>query len=88
MTLAQLEYAQKRMEQKWYELAIAEQHGAAMPALERLYNGYVLAMEEYNRCSAEYQREHHCTNEPIPVTQKKAVRSTLASAENEHSKIA
>ena len=53
MTLAQLEYAQKRMQQKWYELAMAEQHGAAMPALERLYNGYVLAMEEYNRCSSE-----------------------------------
>ncbi len=68
MTLAQLEYAQKRMEQKWYELAMAEQHGAATPALERLYNAYVLAMEEYNRCSAEYQREHHSTNEPIPVT--------------------
>lgn len=88
MTLAQLEYAQKRMQQKWYELAMAEQHGAAMPALERLYNAYVLAMEEYNRCSSEYQREHHCTHDPIPVTQKKAVRSTLASAENEHSKIA
>ena len=88
MTLAQLEYAQKRMEQKWYELVMAEQHGAAPPALERLYNGYVLAMEEYNRCSAEYQREHHSMNEPIPVTQKKAVRSTLGSVENEHSKIA
>jgi len=25
MTLAQLEYAQERMQQKWYELAMAEQ---------------------------------------------------------------
>jgi len=88
MTLAQLEFAQKRMQQKWYELAMAEQHGAAMPALERLYNAYVLAMEEYNRCSSEYQCEHSLANDPIPVTQKKAGRSTPASQENEHSKIA
>jgi len=51
MTLAQLEHAQKRMEQKWYELVMAEQHGGSVQVLERMYNSYVLAMEEYNRCS-------------------------------------
>ena len=57
MTLAQLESAQKRMQQKWYDLAMAEQRGVALPVLERMYNAYVLAMEEYNRRSEEYQRE-------------------------------
>lgn len=57
MTLAQLESAQKRMQQKWYDLAMAEQRGVALPVLERMYNAYVLAMEEYNRRCEEYQRE-------------------------------
>jgi len=55
MNRAQLEHAQQRMEQKWYNLVMAEQRGEAMPVLERLYNSYVLAMEEYNRCSEAYQ---------------------------------
>jgi hypothetical protein len=47
-----------------------------------MYNSYVLAMEEYNRCSAEYQRECQVESDPIPVTQNKAGKakpSTLAS---------
>lgn len=56
MNRAQLEHAQQRMEQKWYNLVMAEQRGEAMPVLERLYNSYVLAMEEYNRCSEIYQQ--------------------------------
>ncbi len=36
MTLAQLESAQKRMQQKWYDLAMAEQRGVALPVLERM----------------------------------------------------
>lgn len=56
MNRAQLEHAQQRMEQKWYNFVTAEQRGEAMPALERLYNSYVLAMEEYNRCSEAYQQ--------------------------------
>ena len=81
MTLAQLEYAQKRMEQKWYDLAMAEQQGAAVPTLERLYNAYVLALEEYNRCSDEYQREHQTESDPIPVIQKqkRSIRSKPSS---------
>ena len=88
MTLAQLEYAQKRREQKWYELAMAEQHGAATPALERLYNGYVLAMEEYNRCSAEYQSECQAESDPIPVKQKKTTTSKPSSQDTGHAKLA
>ncbi|GAC1302192.1 MAG: hypothetical protein NVSMB27_42360 [Ktedonobacteraceae bacterium] len=89
MTEAQLEYAQKRMQQKWYDLAMAEQRGAALPALERMYNAYVLAMEEYNRCSDAYQQEHQAASDPIPVnTKNKAARSTSSSEEAGHSKLA
>ena len=49
MNRAQLEHAQQRMEQKWYNLVTAEQRGESMQMLERLYNSYVLAMEEYKR---------------------------------------
>ena len=88
MTEAQLEYAQKRMQQKWYDLAMAEQRGAAIPVLERMYNAYVLAMEEYNRCSEEYQRENQAASDPIPVKQNKAARSKSSSEEAGHGKIA
>jgi hypothetical protein len=51
MTFTELEHAQKRMQQKWHDLVMAEQQGASIPALERMYNAYMLAVEEYNRCS-------------------------------------
>jgi hypothetical protein len=88
MTLAQLEHTQKRMQQKWYELAMAEQRGVAVAVLERMYNAYVLAMEEYNRCSAEYQREHQDESAPIPVKQKKSTRSKVSTKGADHTKMA
>jgi hypothetical protein len=75
MTLAQLESAQKRMQQKWYDLAMAEQRGDALPVLERMYNAYVLAMEEYNRRSEEYQREMQVESSSGAVQLKKAAGS-------------
>jgi hypothetical protein len=57
MVSTELEYAEKRMRQKWYDLVMAEQNGAAMPVLERMYNAYMLAVEEYNRCSATASAE-------------------------------
>jgi phage-related baseplate assembly protein len=74
MTPAQLQYAEQRMQQKWYELVMAEQQGAAIPALERMYNAYVLAMEEYNRCSAVYQIECRAESDD-PVLRKRVAKS-------------
>ncbi len=71
MTPTELEYAEKRMQQKWYDLAMAEQKGAAVSVLERMYNAYTLAVEEYNRCSAEHQREHQEQPTPVPVKQER-----------------
>jgi hypothetical protein len=92
MTSAQLEHAQKRMQQKWFDLAMAEQRGVSTAVLERMYNAYILAVEEYNRCSAEYQheQEQQVANEPIPVPQRKASRSTYTQplAEEGHTKLA
>ncbi len=71
-TLAKLEYAEKRVQQKWYDLVMAEQQGASEKVLERMYHSYILALEEYNRCSSEYQRECQGDSDPGPIRQKKS----------------
>ena len=71
MTPTELEHAEKRMQQKWYDLAMAEQKGVAVQVLERMYNAYMLAVEEYNRCSTDYQREHQEQPISVPVKQER-----------------
>jgi hypothetical protein len=71
MTPTELEHAEKRMQQKWYDLAMAEQKGATLPTLERMYNAYMLAVEEFNRCSADYQNQEQ---QPTPVPVKPSSR--------------
>jgi hypothetical protein len=68
----ELEYAERRMQQKWYDLVAAEQQGAAIQVLERLYTAYMLAVEQYNRCVEEDQRDTQQEPIPVPVKQKKA----------------
>jgi len=67
MTSSELEYAEKRMQQKWYELARAEQQGVSMQTLERMFNAYMLAVEEYNRCSEQYLVEQRRTRNTLPA---------------------
>lgn len=55
MTLAQVEYAEKRMQQQWHELVMAEQAGATLEELEQMYDLYILLVQEYNACSEAYQ---------------------------------
>jgi len=57
MSRAQLERAEERMQQKWYDLVMAEQRGIPSQTLERMYNAYMLAVEEYNRCREASQRQ-------------------------------
>jgi hypothetical protein len=54
MASVELEYAEKRMRQKWHDLVMEEQRGASVPMLERMFNAYMLAVEEYNRCVEVY----------------------------------
>ncbi len=61
MTAVELEYAEKRMRQKWHDLVMEEQRGASMQLLERMFNAYMLAVEEYNRCLEHVQPQHHST---------------------------
>jgi hypothetical protein len=55
MTATPLAYAEKRMRQRWYELVMAEQKGATEQVLERMYNAYIRAVDEYNRRLAATQ---------------------------------
>ncbi len=87
MTPAQLQYAEQRMQQKWYELVMAEQQGAAIPALERMYNAYVLAMEEYNRYSNAYQQACQANNDEA-VMRKRAAKSKSSLHSSEQAKLA
>ncbi len=57
MTLAELERAEKCMQQQWYDLVMAEQQGSSLEVLEQMYDTYILLAEEYNRCCEVYQRE-------------------------------
>jgi len=88
MNLAQLEHAQKRMQQKWYDLAMAEQRGAPEAVLERMYSSYVLAMEEYNRYSAEHQCQQQLQVDVLSVKQKKSARLSSSSIDGEQTKLA
>ena len=52
-----IEYAERQMQRRWYDLAMAEQAGQSAQVLERLYRLYHGAMEEYLRlCEQKRQR--------------------------------
>lgn len=57
MTLAQVEYAEQRMQQQWHDLVMAEEAGASLEELEQMYDLYILLAQEYNACSEAYQRQ-------------------------------
>ena len=71
MNLLKLEYAEKRMKQRWYELVMAEQNGATEQVLEDMYASYMQSLEEYNRCSEACQRESQGKRSASLVKQKK-----------------
>lgn len=50
-----LEKAEQRVRQRWHDLVIAEQQGASTRVLERMYNAYIKAVDEYNRLVATPQ---------------------------------
>lgn len=62
MASVELEYAEKRMRQKWHDLVMEEQRGASVPMLERMFNAYMLAVEEYNRCIELYSPQRNQQN--------------------------
>jgi hypothetical protein len=48
--MAELERLERRMERKWHDLAMAEQRGQQPHALERMYNNYLQALDEFISC--------------------------------------
>jgi hypothetical protein len=70
MTFAELEIAEQRMQQQWYDLVVAEQEGEPLEVLEQLYDSYILLVEEYNRCSDEYLKERQTGRASAPKSKK------------------
>jgi hypothetical protein len=58
--MTELERLERRMEKKWYDLAMAEQRGQPLHALERMYDSYLKALDEF----IQYQRTHSVHPEP------------------------
>jgi hypothetical protein len=70
MTLLELENAEQRMQRQWYDLVMAEQEGEPLEVLEQLYDSYILLVEEYNRCSDEFQQERQARKGSTAKTKK------------------
>ena len=87
MTLAELTYAEKRMQQQWHDLVMAEQEGASLQLLEQMYDFYILFLEEYNRCSEAYQRENRARRNPAS-RRKRITRPSSSHTDDEHVKLA
>ncbi len=87
MTLAELEYAEKRMQQQWHDLVMEEQEGASLQTLEQMYDSYILSLEEYNRCSEAYQRETR-TRRSSATRQKRITQPIASHKDDEHVKLA
>ena len=43
----ELNRAEQHMQRRWFDLAMAEQRGQPTPVLERMYDTYLRALDEY-----------------------------------------
>ncbi len=89
MTLAEIERAEKDMQQQWYDLVMAEQQGSLLKVLEQMYDTFILLAEEYNRCCEAFQRENLAALRATPAPKRKSSRVNPSSNEDEgHIKLA
>jgi hypothetical protein len=44
---SELERLERRMERRWYDLAMAEQRGQPEHVLDRMFDGYLRALDEF-----------------------------------------
>jgi len=56
MMRTDLERAERRMQRKWFDLAMAEERCQPAHVLERMYQQYLAAMDEYERCLDRQRR--------------------------------
>lgn len=47
VTMTELERVERRMERRWYDLAMAEQRRQPPHVLDRMYNAYLQALDEF-----------------------------------------
>ena len=47
MAMTELERLEHRMERRWYDLAMAEQRGQPPHVLDRMYDAYLRALDEF-----------------------------------------
>jgi hypothetical protein len=87
MTLLELENAEQHMQRQWYDLVMAEQEGEPLEVLEQLYDSYILLVEEYNRCSDEFQQERQIRRGSAAKT-KKITRPISSRRDDNHIKLA
>ncbi len=87
MTLAELEHAERCMQQQWHDLVEAEQQGSPLEVLEQMYDTYILLAEEYNRCSEEYQQKCQFRRSFTPK-EKKIAKAKSFHEEDESQKLA
>ena len=87
MAFAELENAEQRMQQQWYDLVVAEQEGEPLEVLEQLYDSYILLVEEYNRCSDEYLKDRQTWRGSTPKT-KKITRPISSRRDDERIRLA
>jgi hypothetical protein len=45
--MTELERLERRMERRWYDLAMAEQRGQPDHVLDRMYDAYLKALDEF-----------------------------------------
>jgi hypothetical protein len=83
MTLAELERAEKTMQQQWYDLVMAEQQGSSLEVLEQMYDTYILLAEEYNRCSKAFRQENQPVSRAPSAAAKKNSRNNPSLADDE-----
>jgi len=83
MTIAELERAEKCMQQQWYDLVVAEQQGKSLEALERMYDAYILLAEEYNRCCEAYRQENQAGLKAVSASKQKSSRLNSSFDEGE-----
>jgi hypothetical protein len=57
MMRTDLERAEQRMQRKWFDLAMAEERRQPVHVLERMYQAYLVAMDEYERCLAQNRQQ-------------------------------
>lgn len=47
MAITELERLERRMERRWFDLAMAEQRNQPPHVLDRMYNAYLRALDEF-----------------------------------------